>query len=80
MFLLELRVRKNLGRNVSATRFTFDHVIEEQTSLTEKDMQDFHFEQFNAEHPTLTASIKEYFSDGKTVNDLFNDGLKLMIR
>src|SRR5699024_6523529 len=46
---------------VTATRFTFGHVIEEQTSLTEKDMEAFHFEQFNEQHPTLIASINEYF-------------------
>lgn len=65
---------------VTATRFTFGHVIEEQTSLNEKDMDHFHIEPFKEEHPTLTASIEEYFSDGKTVDDLFNDGLKLMIQ
>lgn len=65
---------------LTATRFTFGHVIEEQTSNTQKDMHAFHFEQFNEEHPTLVASIEEYFSSGQTVDDLFNDGLKIIIR
>jgi len=65
---------------LTATRFTFGHVIEEQTNLSEEDMQAFNTELFNTDHPTLEASIKEYFSDGKTVDDLYHDGLKLIIR
>lgn len=64
---------------LTATRYTFGHVIEEQTSITQNEMQDFHVESFNQTHPTLTASIEEYFSANKTVDDLFNDGLKIII-
>jgi len=65
---------------VTATRFTFGHVIEEQTTLTEEDMQTFHFDSLHTELPTLTASIHEYFAHGKTIDDLYHDGLKLIIR
>lgn len=64
---------------LTATRFTFGHVIEEQTSVTKKKMQNFHAGSFNQDYPTLAASIEEYFSAGKTVDDLFNDGLRLII-
>ncbi|WP_077602922.1 TetR/AcrR family transcriptional regulator C-terminal domain-containing protein [Oceanobacillus sojae] len=64
---------------LTATRFTFGHVIEEQTRITEKEMQELHMESFNREHPTLTAGIDEYFSAGKTIDDLFNDGLRMII-
>ncbi|MEN1969214.1 TetR/AcrR family transcriptional regulator C-terminal domain-containing protein [Lentibacillus sp. N15] len=65
---------------LTATHFTFGHVIEEQTSVTEKEMQGFHVEAFNQEHPMMAASIEEYFSAGKTIDDLFNDGLRMIIR
>lgn len=64
---------------LTATRFTFGHVIEEQTSVSEQEIQEFHFEPFHQKHPTLTASIEEYFSAGKTIDDLFNDGLRMII-
>ncbi|MBY7142560.1 TetR/AcrR family transcriptional regulator C-terminal domain-containing protein [Virgibacillus sp. NKC19-3] len=65
---------------LTATRFTFGHVIEEQTDITQKEMQSFHFAQFNIKYPMLVASIEEYFSTGKTVDDLFNDGLRIIIK
>lgn len=65
---------------LTATRFTFGHVIEEQTTVTQKEIKGFHFDDLAETHPTLTASIKAYFSAGKSVEDLFNDGLRLIIR
>ncbi|MBO0994249.1 TetR/AcrR family transcriptional regulator C-terminal domain-containing protein [Bacillus sp. SD088] len=64
---------------LTATRYTFGHVIEEQTATTQKEMHDFHFEQFQKAYPLLAASINEYFSAGQTVEDLFNDGLRIII-
>jgi len=64
---------------LTATRFTFGHVIEEQTIVTEEEMQGFLDEPLNQEYPTVTAGIEEYFSAGKTVDDLFNDGLRLIV-
>ncbi|MFD1413685.1 TetR/AcrR family transcriptional regulator C-terminal domain-containing protein [Oceanobacillus jeddahense] len=85
---LAIRTLVNAGLNLqqsrlivlTATRFTFGHVIEEQTNITQKEMQDFHVESFNQAHPTLAAGIEEYFSAGKTIDDLFNDGLQMIIR
>lgn len=42
-------------------------------------MQELHIESVYQEHPTLKAGIEEYFSAGKTVDDLFNDGLRMII-
>ena len=65
---------------LTATRFTFGHVIEEQTNITQKELEEFHVEQFNENHPMLIASIEEYFSAGKTIDDLFDDGLRVIIK
>lgn len=80
--LLEAGVNLRQSRLIvlTATRFTFGHVMEEQTTVTEKEMQAFHFDPLHQEYPTLAAGIEEYFSEGKTVDDLFIDGLKLIIR
>lgn len=65
---------------LTATRFTFGHVIEEQTKITEEEIQRFHHDSLHQAYPTVEAGIEEYFSDGKTVNDLYDDGLRLIIR
>ncbi|GGH87818.1 TetR/AcrR family tetracycline transcriptional repressor [Pullulanibacillus pueri] len=63
---------------LTATHYTFGRVIEEQAHLTQEDMQGFHMESFEKEHPYLIQGIKEYFSTGRTVDDLFNDGLNII--
>jgi len=65
---------------LTATRFTFGHVIEEQTNVTAEEMEAFHIEDFDEKYPMLTAGVKEYFSSGKTIEDIFNDSLKMIIR
>jgi TetR/AcrR family transcriptional regulator, tetracycline repressor protein len=37
-------------------------------------------EQFVKDHPTMVAGIEEYFNSGHTLDDLFNDGLRLIIK
>ncbi len=65
---------------ITATRFTFGHVVEEQTRIDQSEMQDFHSgETFHKLHPTLVASVEAYFSEGMTIDDVFNDGLKMII-
>jgi TetR/AcrR family tetracycline transcriptional repressor len=59
--------------------FTFGHVIEEQTPLATDMIADFDMEQFKKDHPTFVAGIEEYFSAGHTADDLFNDGLRLIV-
>lgn len=64
---------------LTSTRYTFGHVIEEQTPLSQEEIKGFHFEQIKKTHPTMLAGIEEYFSTGRSVTDLFNDGLKIII-
>lgn len=65
---------------LTAVHFTLGHVIEEQT-LPDTDMgQNFDMAQFAKDHPTIVAGIEEYFNSGRTPDDLFNDGLRLIIQ
>ena len=64
---------------LTATHFTLGHVIEEQTPPDAEMTQDFDMDRFAKEHPTIIAGIEEYFNSGRTADDLFNDGLSLII-
>jgi len=65
---------------LTATRYTFGHVIEEQNSPSTELMEGFDTEQFKKNHPLMIEAIEEYFAADRTVDDLFNDGLKTIIR
>ncbi|MFD1676769.1 TetR family transcriptional regulator [Alicyclobacillus fodiniaquatilis] len=65
---------------LTAQHFTFGFVIEEQTPPDAEMSEDFDMEQFAKDHPTMMAGIEEYFNAGHTADDLFNDGLKLIIK
>ncbi|EPZ52989.1 TetR/AcrR family transcriptional regulator C-terminal domain-containing protein [Alicyclobacillus acidoterrestris] len=87
--LMETAVRTLLTAGVSlresrlivltATHFTLGHVIEEQTPPDEEMTKAFDMERFQKDHPTITAAIEEYFNSGHTADDLFEDGLRLII-
>ena len=65
---------------LTAVHFTLGHVIEEQT-LPDSDMShNFDMARFAKDHPTIMAGIEEYFNSGRTADDLFNDGLRLIIK
>lgn len=64
---------------LTATRYTFGFVIEEQSPPPAEGMEHFDVEQFKKDHPTLVAGIEEYFGAGRTVDDLFDDGLRLIV-
>lgn len=59
-------------------KFTFGHVLEEQSPPP--DTTGFDLDAFTAGHPTIIAGITEYFQDGRTVEDLFRDSLELILR
>jgi len=59
-------------------KFTLGHVLEEQAPPPETD--GFDLDAFTERHPTIIAGITEYFQDGRTVEDLFRDGLSLILR
>lgn len=65
---------------LTATHYTFGHVIEEQTSPpSPEEIKNFDLEQFKKEHPLVVQGIEEYFASGRTVDDLFHDGLKIIV-
>lgn len=73
-------LRKSRLIVLTAQHFTFGHVIEEQT-LPDTDLsQNFDMVGFSKDHPTIVAGIEEYFNSGRTADDLFNDGLILIIK
>ncbi|MEK0315587.1 TetR/AcrR family transcriptional regulator C-terminal domain-containing protein [Cohnella sp. 56] len=65
---------------LTATRYTFGYVIEEQTPMPPEGSVKIDMEAFKTNYPTVIAGIEDYFSSGRTIDDLFNDGLKLIIR
>jgi TetR/AcrR family tetracycline transcriptional repressor len=65
---------------LAVERFTIGHVLEEQAPRPgEGEVADFDLAAFAAHYPTLLAGIREYFEDGRTVDDLFHDTLKIII-
>ena len=65
---------------LAVERFTVGYVLEEQaprpdeTALTGWDLAEF-----TATHPTLIAGITDYFHDGRTPDDLFDDCLHVVV-
>jgi TetR/AcrR family tetracycline transcriptional repressor len=65
---------------LAVERFTVGHVLEEQAPRpTEDEVADFDLAAFAEQHPTVLAAIQEYFQEGRTVDDLFRDTLKIII-
>lgn len=64
---------------LTTTHFTLGHVMEEQTPLDAEMAKEFDLERFRKDHPTIVAGIEEYFNSGRTADDLFEDGLRLII-
>lgn len=64
---------------LTATRYTFGHVIEEQNSPSAAAIDDFDNEQFKKDHPIMIKAIEQYYDEGLTVDDLFNDGLEIIV-
>lgn len=64
---------------LTATHYTFGYVIEEQSPPPEEGLKDWDMEKFSQEHPAMIAAIGEYFGAGNTADDLFADGLQLIL-
>jgi TetR/AcrR family transcriptional regulator, tetracycline repressor protein len=62
---------------LTVERFTVGHVLEEQAPRPSG--EGFDLEAFAQSHPTLIAGITDYFQDGATVDDLFDDCLDVVI-
>ena len=65
---------------LTVERFTVGHVLEEQAPRPGAEaLKDFDMAAFAEQHPTVVAAIAEYFSPGRTVDDLFRDCLEVVI-
>ncbi|MEV4512669.1 TetR/AcrR family transcriptional regulator C-terminal domain-containing protein [Dactylosporangium sp. NPDC049525] len=65
---------------LTVERFTVGHVLEEQAPRPDAAaLKDFDMATFTGQYPTLVAAITDYFSPGRTVDDLFNDCLEVVI-
>lgn len=66
---------------LAVERFTIGHVLEEQAPRpTEEEVADIDLAAMAEQYPTMLTAIREYFQDGRTVDDLFRDTLKIIIR
>jgi TetR/AcrR family transcriptional regulator, tetracycline repressor protein len=65
---------------LTVERFTVGHVLEEQAPRPDADaLKDFDMTAFTERYPTLVAAITDYFTPGRTVDDLFTDCLAVVI-
>lgn len=65
---------------LAVLRFTFGHVLEEQAPRPDQDaLADFDTDEYARQYPTVIAGITEYFQDGRTVDDLFRDTLRVIL-
>ncbi|SFR74572.1 transcriptional regulator, TetR family [Agromyces sp. CF514] len=61
-------------------RFTVGYVLEEQAPRPdEAALAGWDLAEFTATHPTLIAGITDYFADGRSPDDLFDDCLRVVI-
>gem|GEM_PF-3017020 len=65
---------------LAATRYTIGYVIEEQTPPPPEGLGSFDLDTFRREHPLTVSGIEPYFGAGRTVDDLYEDGLRLIVR
>jgi TetR/AcrR family transcriptional regulator, tetracycline repressor protein len=60
-------------------RFTVGYVLEEQSPAPEPDQQIVDTAEIQRRLPTATRAIIEYFSSGRTADDLYQDGVRLIL-
>ncbi|WP_040203592.1 TetR/AcrR family transcriptional regulator C-terminal domain-containing protein [Neobacillus jeddahensis] len=64
---------------LTAIHYTFGYVLDEQTTPSPEAIKHFNLDQFKKEHPLISKGIEDYFASGKTGDDLFQDGLKIIV-
>ena len=65
---------------LAVERFTVGYVLEEQAPRPdEAALAGWDLDEFTAAHPTLIAGIADYFQDGRTAEDLFDDCLHVVL-
>jgi len=63
----------------TAIRYTFGFVIEEQAVTNEINTDSSGLEQFKIDYPLTYQATNEYITSNKTMEDVFKDGLRLII-
>jgi TetR/AcrR family tetracycline transcriptional repressor len=64
---------------LAAERYTVGYVIEEQAPEPGPDQDNADLSQLQRRLPTATQAITEYFATGRTVDDLYQDGARLIL-
>lgn len=64
---------------LTAKHYTFGNVIEEQTTPSPEVLSNFDLALFKENHPLMIQSIEEYFATGRTRDDLYIDGIKIIL-
>jgi TetR/AcrR family tetracycline transcriptional repressor len=65
---------------LSTERFVVGYVLEEQAPRPdEAALETWDLAAFTEAHPTLIAGITDYFADGRTPDDLFDDCLRIVV-
>jgi TetR/AcrR family tetracycline transcriptional repressor len=65
---------------LAVERFTVGHVLEEQAARPDAEaLKTFDMAAFTEKHPTVVAAVADYFSPGRTVDDLFRECLDVVI-
>jgi TetR/AcrR family tetracycline transcriptional repressor len=65
---------------LAVERFTIGHVLEEQAPRPDAaSLEGFDMAAFSAAHPTVIAGITDYFQDGRDVDTLFRDTLRILL-
>ncbi len=65
---------------LTVERFTVGHVLEEQAPRPDAEaLKDFDMAAFTERHPTVVTAVTEYFQPGRTVDDLFQECLAVVI-
>jgi TetR/AcrR family tetracycline transcriptional repressor len=62
-----------------AERYTVGYVLEEQAPAPDAEEQSADPAELQRRLPTITRAIVEYFSTGRTADDLYRDGLRLIL-
>ena len=65
---------------LATERFTVGYVLEEQAPRPDQAaLEGWDLAEFATAHPTLIAGITDYFDDGRTPDDLFDDCLQVVV-
>src|SRR5690625_1342052 len=65
---------------LTAIRYTFGFVTEEQMSPSPEEIKNVDIEEFKKQFPLMIKGAEEHLASGKTINDIYKAWLKVMVR